>query len=87
MITHLNKAIGKGIDSVSRVMGSVAWTSTARITMVFEEDPNTPGQYLCGGGKNNLGEKAQMLAFQIEKTADWPSSNGSGQSIRPPTTR
>jgi hypothetical protein len=70
MITHLNKAIGKGLDAVSRVMGSVAWVSTARIAIVFEQDPDNPTRFLMGGGKNNLGEKAGTYAYEIEKTND-----------------
>ena len=70
MITHLNKAVGKGLDAVSRVMGSVAWVSTARITMVFEQDPDKPTQFLMGGGKNNLGQKAGTLAYEIETAGD-----------------
>ena len=70
MITHLNKAVGKGLDAVSRVMGSVAWVSTARIMMVFEQDPDKPTQFLMGGGKNNLGQKAGTLAYEIESAGD-----------------
>jgi hypothetical protein len=70
MITHLNKAIGKGLDAVSRVIGSVAWVSTARITVLFEQEPDTPGRFVMGGGKNNLGQKAGTLAYEIEQTSD-----------------
>jgi len=68
MITHLNKQVGKGIDAVGRIMGSVAWASTARITLAFDKDPDTSGQYLVGGSKNNLGPLADTLAYRIVKT-------------------
>jgi hypothetical protein len=68
MITHLNKQVGKGIDAVGRIMGSVAWASTARVTLAFDKDPDNPGQNLMGGSKNNLGPLADTLAFKIVKT-------------------
>lgn len=68
LITHINKAVGKGFDAIERIIGSVAWGSVARITVGFAEDPDLPGQMLCGGSKNNLGAKAECLAFKIVKT-------------------
>jgi hypothetical protein len=68
LITHLNKAVGKGLDAVERIMGSVAWGSVARITIAFVKDPESPGQLLCGGTKNNLGPIAGTLAYRITKT-------------------
>ncbi len=68
LITHINKQIGKGMDSVERIMGSVAWGSVARITCAFTKDPNQSGMMLFGGTKNNIGEKAEALAYRIVKT-------------------
>ena len=68
LITHVNKAVGKGLDAVERIIGSVAWGSSARITVAFAKDPNTPGQLLCGGTKNNLGDILHPLAYRIAKT-------------------
>ena len=68
MITHINKQVGKGLDAVGRIMGSVAWASTARVTMAFDKDPETTGQHLMGASKNNLGPLAATLAYKIVKT-------------------
>ncbi len=68
LITHINKQLGKGMDAVERIMGSVAWGTTARITCAFTKDPDSPGQFLFGGTKNNLGEVAQTLMYKIVKT-------------------
>ncbi len=68
MITHINKQIGKGIEAVDRILGSVAWASTARIALAFNLDPNDKSRFLCAGIKNNLGEKASTLAYRINKT-------------------
>lgn len=65
LITHINKAVGKGLDAVERIMGSVAWGSVARITVAFAKD--SEGQFLCGGTKNNVGEIAEPLAFRIAR--------------------
>jgi AAA domain len=70
LITHINKQIGKGMDAVERIMGSVAWGTTARITCAFAKDPDVKGQCLFGGTKNNLGELADVLAYRIDKTAE-----------------
>lgn len=68
LITHVNKQTGKGIEAVDRIMGSVAWASTSRVALAFSPDPNTPDQCLFSGVKNNLGQKADSLAYQIVKT-------------------
>jgi hypothetical protein len=67
-ITHINKLIGKGLDSVERIIGSVAWGSSARMTLAFVKDPDVPDQYIFGGTKNNLGPLAETLAYKIVKT-------------------
>ena len=68
MITHVNKQVGKGIEAIDRIMGSVAWSSTSRIALGFAVDPNNQAQCLFAGIKNNLGPKAQTLAYEIKTT-------------------
>src|SRR5208337_4185008 len=63
-----NKQIGKGIEAIDRIMGSVAWVSTSRIALGFAVDPNNQAQCLFAGIKNNLGPKAQTLAYEIKST-------------------
>ncbi len=80
LITHINKQIGKGMDAVERIMGSVAWGTTARITCAFTKDPDCKGQFLFGGTKNNLGELAETLAYQIVKTDNLATIKWEGKS-------
>lgn len=80
LITHINKQIGKGMDAVDRIMGSVAWGSVARITCAFAKDPDIKGQVLFGGTKNNLGPIAEPLAFRIDKTETLASVVWTGTS-------
>ncbi len=67
-ITHTNKQVGKGIEAIYRIMGSVAWGSTARVAIGFTSDPDDPTRCLMTGMKNNLGPKAETLAYQITRT-------------------
>jgi hypothetical protein len=69
-IMHINKQMGKGMDAVERIVGSVAWGSTARMTLAFVKDPDVPDQYLFGGTKNNLGPLADTLAYRFSKRED-----------------
>jgi hypothetical protein len=68
LITHINKQVGKGIEALDRIMGSVAWGSTSRIALGFCKDPSEPARCLFGGLKNNLGAKAKCLRYEIEPT-------------------
>lgn len=68
MITHVNKSTGKGIDAINRVIGSVAWTTTARIAHSFAPDPNSPGGCLFVPMKSNLGQLPKGLAYRIRST-------------------
>lgn len=70
MITHVNKQIGKGVEAIDRIMGSVAWASTSRVALGFAPDPNDASRCLFAGIKNNLGPKAETLAYAIQSTAD-----------------
>jgi hypothetical protein len=67
MITHVNKA-AKGVDAISRVIGSVAWMTTCRIGHAFAPHPDQPGQVIFVPLKNNLGPIAKGVAFKIAKT-------------------
>lgn len=67
-IMHVNKAVGKGLEAVERIIGSVAWGSSARMTLAFTKDPNELGQMLFGGTKNNLGPIADTLSYKIVPT-------------------
>jgi hypothetical protein len=49
LIMHVNKSTGKGIEAVNRVMGSVAWVSTARIAHTFARRPGRD-RVGCRGG-------------------------------------
>lgn len=69
LISHINKQVGKGLDAIERIIGSVAWASVARITVAFAPDPDDSTQMVMGGTKNNLGEKAQPLNYRVVKTA------------------
>lgn len=67
-ILHVNKQTGKGIEALNRVMGSVAWTTTARVAHSFAPDPEDPTRCLFVAMKNNLGELPKGLAYRITKT-------------------
>jgi len=70
LITHMNKQVGKGIDALSRIIGSVAWATTCRVALQFFPDPEDPSRSLMASPKNNLGEVAKTLAYKIVKTND-----------------
>lgn len=68
LITHVNKAQGKGVDALSRVIGSVAWTTVVRIVHLFAQDPDDPERRLFCPDKTNLGVKGETLAYSVRKT-------------------
>jgi hypothetical protein len=68
LITHVNKQVGKGTDAINRILGSVAWGSTARVAMSFAVDPNDPSRCLFSGSKNNLGQVARTWGYRVVKT-------------------
>jgi hypothetical protein len=68
LITHVNKQSGKGIDALNRVIGSVAWTTTARIVHSFAPNSDIPGHCLFVPMKNNLGPLGKGLGYTIRKT-------------------
>jgi hypothetical protein len=65
-ILHVNKQTGKGIEALNRVMGSVAWVTTARIAHSFSKDPDDRSRCLWVPMKNNLGPLARGVAYRIE---------------------
>lgn len=67
-IMHFNKAVGKGVEAVDRLMGSVGWASVSRTIMVLAPDPDDPTRCLFASGKNNIGERAPTMAYRIAKT-------------------
>lgn len=69
LITHYNKGGSqKALDALDRIMGSVAWSSSSRVACGFMVDPDDQSKCIFGGIKNNLGEKAAPLSYQIKKT-------------------
>ncbi|HYE76829.1 MAG TPA: AAA family ATPase, partial [bacterium] len=64
-ILHVNKQTGKGVEALNRVMGSVAWVTTARIAHTFCTDPNDPTRALWVPLKNNLGPLGKAVAYRI----------------------
>lgn len=66
-ILHVNKQSGKGVEALNRVMGSVAWVTTARIAHTFCNDPETKGQHLWVPLKNNLGPLGTAIAYRISE--------------------
>jgi hypothetical protein len=67
-VTHVNRRLEKGVEALDRIMGSVAWGTTARIALGFAPDPNVPEQCLLAGIKNNIGPMARTLGYRIVKT-------------------
>jgi hypothetical protein len=69
LITHINKQVSNGLNAVERIIGSVAWGSSARVTLAFASDPDQQDQYVCGGTKNNIGPLAGTLEYKIVNQA------------------
>ena len=65
-ILHVNKN-AKGVDALNRVMGSVAWVTTARIAHSFCHDPDDRERGLMAPLKNNLGPIGKAIAYKIVK--------------------
>ncbi len=66
-VLHTNKAGGKGLEALARVMGSVAWTTTARIAHSFTMDPDDASRCLWVPMKSNIGPVVKGLAYRITK--------------------
>jgi hypothetical protein len=65
LISHFRKPVGKETEVLARIIGSTAWSSTARIALSFSKHPEEPGRFLCEGAKNNLGPLASTLVYRI----------------------
>ena len=68
LITHVNKSAGKGIEAIYRLLGSVAWGSTARIAHALTVDPDDKSRCLFVCSKSNIGEKPTALSFCLKRT-------------------
>jgi RecA-family ATPase len=67
LITHVNKpTTGRSGDASMRIMGSVAYTTTARVIHFCAEDPDDPKKRVFVTKKNNLGPLARGLSYSIE---------------------
>jgi len=67
-ITHCNKGINKSASALDRVIGSVAWATTSRVAHLLAPDPNDSTRCLFVPIKNNLGDMAKGISYQIERT-------------------
>lgn len=65
-VLHVNKQTGKGVEAINRVMGSVAWVTTARVAHSLCGDPDDKTRRLWMPIKNNLGPMGKGLAYRIE---------------------
>jgi hypothetical protein len=61
-IMHLRKA---DATAILRVSGSIGFVAAARIVWGFGPDPDNPERHIMVAVKNNLGPKAEPLAFKI----------------------
>lgn len=67
LITHVSKG-AKGVDAIARVIGSVAWMSTARVGHILAPDPDQPGRNLFLPSKSNIGPMVDGLAYRVVPT-------------------
>ncbi len=79
LITHVNKSTGKGTEALSRVIGSVAWTTTSRVAHAFVADADRPGHALFVPMKSNLGLLPKGLSFRIASTETFARVEWAGQ--------
>lgn len=68
LITHVSKSGSKTVDAIDRIIGSVAWATTARIAHSFSPDPEDEGRQLFAPAKSNLGSLGKALAYRIVPT-------------------
>lgn len=68
MITHCNKGVKKDMEALDRIIGSIAWASTARIAHIFAPDNDKPQHGFMVTPKNNLGPPAPSIHYGIEMT-------------------
>lgn len=70
LIAHTKKPDGKSLDSIYRLLGSVAWGTTARVAHSFAFEPEDPTRCVFACAKINIGEKPKALNYRLERTED-----------------
>jgi hypothetical protein len=70
LITHTNKGTRKDMAAIDRIIGSVAWASTTRISHIFGPHPDEAGQYLWLPLGTNIGRVPDGLAYRIAEHED-----------------
>jgi hypothetical protein len=68
MITHCNKGSKKDLAALDRIIGSVAWASTARIAHLLAPHPEEEGQSVFLPLKSNIGPLCRGLSYVIVST-------------------
>lgn len=68
LIAHTKKPDGKSLESIYRLLGSVAWGTTARVAHSFAVEPEDPTTSVFACAKINIGEKPESLNYRIERT-------------------
>jgi hypothetical protein len=79
LITHLNKQVGKGIDAMSRIIGSVAWGTTSRIAHTFSPHPDRGDECIFACPKSNLGPLPTGLGYRIVPTESFATLEWTGE--------
>lgn len=79
LITHVNKQSSKDVEAISRVMGTVAWVTTSRISHTFCSDPDDETKKLWMPAKTNLAEMPKGLAYRIESVDGQPKIEWLGE--------
>lgn len=68
LVTHVNKAIGKDVEAMCRVVGSVAWVNAVRAAVMFARDPHDRSRRLFIPFKANNAPEVNGLAYRIVPT-------------------
>jgi hypothetical protein len=67
-ILHFTKSADR--TAILRIAGSIAFAAAARVITAVVEDPNDRNRRFLMGIKNNVGKKAETLAFKIMSSPD-----------------
>lgn len=65
LITHCNKGTKKDMAAIDRIIGSIAWASTARIAHIFGPHPDRDGETVFLPLGSNIGKKVKGMSYQI----------------------
>lgn len=65
MITHCNKGGKKDMAAIDRIIGSIAWASTARIAHIFGPHPDEPNQNVFLPLGSNIGRPVEGMSYSI----------------------